>query len=260
MIHAIKARLVQGYRTGKFPYKAPVLPEDFQGVPRIRENNCAGNCTLCKDNCPTQAISIKDGKIFLDMGKCIFCTRCSEICPDKNIAFTKEYRMGVFSRDKMIVTANGTFIPDEFQNKALKKLLGRSLKIRQVSAGGCNACELDFNVLGTLAWDMGRFGIQAVASPRHADAVLITGPVSRNMLIALQKTFHAMPQPRCVIACGTCAVSGGIYGEHHDEVCGAADQLLPVDLYVPGCPPHPATLLDAILRLMGKKIVQQEKE
>ncbi|MBO4630804.1 MAG: NADH-quinone oxidoreductase subunit NuoB, partial [Lentisphaeria bacterium] len=137
------------------------------------------------------------------------------------------------------------------QDRSLADFCGRSLKIRQVSAGGCAACELDFNVLNTLAWDMGRFGIQVAASPRHADCILVTGPVSRNMLTALKKTYQAAPRPVWVIACGTCAVSGGLFSDS-PECSHGVDQFLPVDLYVPGCPPHPATLLEGILRLMGR--------
>ena len=134
----------------------------------------------------------------------------------------------------------------------IKALCGKSLHIRQVSAGGCAACELDFNVLGTLAWDMGRFGIKVVASPRHADAVLVTGPVSLNMQTALQKTYDAMGDPKLVIACGACAISGGIY-QTSGKVCAGAEKMLPVDLYVPGCPPHPATLLEALVRFIGRR-------
>jgi Ni,Fe-hydrogenase III small subunit len=130
-------------------------------------------------------------------------------------------------------------------------LFGRSLKLRQVSAGGCNACETDTNVLSTVVFDLGRFGIQFVASPRHADGLLVTGPVSRNMELALRKTYEAVPEPRIVIALGACAISGGPY-RGHPEVRDGADSLLPVDLYIPGCPPHPLTILDGLLRLLGR--------
>ena len=139
----------------------------------------------------------------------------------------------------------------EALDKKSKALFGRSLKLRQVSAGGCNACEADTNVLSTVGWDLGRFGIQFVASPRHADGLLITGPVSSNMFSALKKTYDAVAWPKLVIAVGACAVSGGIYRDH-PEVKNGADQVLPVDLYVPGCPPHPLTILDGLLRLLGK--------
>jgi Ni,Fe-hydrogenase III small subunit len=125
------------------------------------------------------------------------------------------------------------------------------LALRQVSAGGCNGCEGDVNVLNTIVFDLGRFGIQFVASPRHADGLLITGPVTENMRLALQKTYAAVPTPKLVIAVGACAISGGPYRDHA-EVHNGVDAVVPVDLYIPGCPPHPVTILDGLLRLLGQ--------
>ncbi len=130
-------------------------------------------------------------------------------------------------------------------------LFGRSLKLREVCAGGCNACEADVNVLSTVGWDLGRFGIQFVASPRHADGLLVTGPVTENMREALLKTYEAVPGPKIVIASGACAINGGPFIDS-PEVHNGVDGLLPVDLYIPGCPPHPFTILDGMLRLLGQ--------
>jgi Ni,Fe-hydrogenase III small subunit len=133
----------------------------------------------------------------------------------------------------------------------LRRLVGRSLRLRQISAGGCNGCEVEANALTNIVFDAGRFGIDFVASPRHADGVLITGPITENMREATLRTYEAMAEPKLVIAAGACAISGGLF-RGHAEVCDGLDGLLPVDLYIPGCPPHPVTILDGLLRLLGR--------
>ena len=249
MWNSLKARLRQGYRTGKFPYQPPVMPEHFQGRPEISIEKCT-SCGKCMDICPVSAVNRTEKTLTIDTGKCIFCGKCAAACPAEAVNFGKEYRLAAMSREKLIADG-GIYEPERPTDREFLKFCGNSLKIRQVSAGGCAACELDFNVLNTLAWDMGRFGIQVVASPRHADCILVTGPVSENMLLALKKSYDAAPRPVWVIACGACAVSGGIYAGSpvcHDGV----EKILKPDLYVPGCPPHPATLLEGLLRLMNK--------
>ena len=258
MFKLLLARFQHGHRTVGYPDAPPTLPDRLRGAPRIDATKCDQGCRECADACPTDAITIspdQSGKetgteISLDMGKCLFCVDCTSACPKGAIELTDDYRLAARKRDDLIVT--GDFTP---RAKALdveiKGLFGRSLKLRQVSAGGCNACEADVNVLGTIVFDLGRFGIQMVASPRHADGLLVTGPVSRNMHLALKKTWDAVPAPKIVIAVGACAISGGPY-IGHQEVHGGADRVVPVDLYVPGCPPHPFTILDGLLSLLGR--------
>ena len=250
MLKALKARIIQGYRTGTFPKTEPVLPDRFAGRPVWDKALCTG-CGKCVENCPVKAVVKNDGKVTVDTGKCIFCRDCEEKCSSGALKLSKEYRLGAMSRSNLFAS-DGIYEPERPTDREFLKFCGKSLKIRQISAGGCSACELDFNVLGTLAWDMGRFGIQVVASPRHADCILVTGPVSKNMLLALKKGYDAAPRPVWVIACGACAISGGIYADS-PETCGGVEEILKPDLYVPGCPPHPAVLLEAILRLMNKR-------
>ena len=251
MIDLIRARLRQGYRTMAYPDgPPPALPEHFRGRPSIDASKCPDGCSRCADACPTQAIDVRDG-IRIDLGRCIFCTDCARACPEDALQYSQDYRLAVRQRADLVVPAEGELELAAALQGRLRSLFGRSLKLRQVSAGGCNGCEADVNVLGTVVFDLARFGIQMVASPRHADGLLITGPVTENMKLALKKTYDAVPPPKLVIAVGACAISGGPYGGYPEQNNGA-DSVVPVDLYVPGCPPHPFTILDGLLSLLGR--------
>ena len=249
MFKILLARLQQKYRTIPFPKKpAPGLPERFMGRPEFNGNACAPDCNMCVEVCPTDAIGA-GGKRILDLGRCLFCGECQKVCLTRAIHFSKEYQLATRKREHLVLDSASFQIAEALEEKTLR-LFGRSLKLRQVSAGGCNACEADTNVLGTVGWDLGRFGIQFVASPRHADGILVTGPVPENMRVALLKTYEAVSDPKIVIAVGACAISGGPF-IGHDEVHNGVTPLLPVDLFIPGCPPHPLTILDGLLRLIG---------
>lgn len=253
MLNVLRARWQQGYRTMRYPDgPAPELPERFVGRPRIESAQCPADCRRCAEVCPTQAIRTGSGgdRLRLDMGRCLFCRACADACPSGALQFSREFRLAASRREDLIVGPQSV-LPEVQIAEELRRILGRSLKLRQVSAGGCNACEADTNVLGTVAWDLGRFGIQFVASPRHADGLLITGPVPENMRLALEKTYRAVPAPKLVIAVGSCAISGGPYRDQ-PEVHNGASAVVPVDVFVPGCPPHPLTILEALLSVVGR--------
>jgi Ni,Fe-hydrogenase III small subunit/NAD-dependent dihydropyrimidine dehydrogenase PreA subunit len=253
MLNILRARLNQGHRTIRFPDEPPKLPPRFRGRPVLDASRCPDGCTACVEACPTQAISAGPGRLALDLARCLFCADCTDACPEAAIAFSSDFRLAERARAHLIVRspAAGERARELVLADELHRLFGRSLKLRVVSAGGCNGCEADVNVLGTIVFDLGRFGIQYVASPRHADGLLITGPVTGNMREALRKTYEAVPEPRLVIAVGACAISGGPYVDH-GEVHNGADSTIPVDLYVPGCPPHPLTILEGLIGLLGR--------
>ena len=252
MFRILRARIHQKYRTSAYPAAPPVLPDRFRGLPRLSSMS-AEAMAAAQAVCPTAALTAEqDGRPRLDMGSCIFCGRCQEAAGvGTGVTLTREHRLCARKREHLTVTPDSDYPRAAALSDDLKRLFGRSLNLREVSAGGCNACEADTNVLTTLAFDLSRFGIKFVASPRHADGIFVTGPVTANMALALRKTYDAVPTPKIVIACGACAISGGIYFGQ-ENVLGGADTVVPVDLFIPGCPPHPITILDGLLRILGR--------
>jgi Ni,Fe-hydrogenase III small subunit/NAD-dependent dihydropyrimidine dehydrogenase PreA subunit len=250
MLKIIRERLRQGHRTARYPREALILPEHFRGAPQIDPGLCRDGCRDCAASCPFGAVDLTASGPRLDLGLCLFCGECAAACPHGVLTFSRDYRLAARRREDLLADASGHRLAAALEGEMLR-LFGRSLKLRQVSAGGCNACEADLNVLNTLVFDLARFGIQFVASPRHADGLMVTGPVTANMRFALLDTYAALPAPKLVIASGACAIGGGPF-RGSPEAYDGIGELLPIDLYIPGCPPHPYTALDGLLRLLGR--------
>lgn len=224
--------------------KKAVVGEKFRGLPKIHAQNCV-NCKKCAEICPTRAIG---EDLSIDLGKCIFCGECERMCGKNVIKFSNFHKIGAVSRENLIT--KGEISPIQ-SSEIIKKTFGRSLKLRQVSAGGCNACEMELNACSNANFDMGRFGIEFTASPRHADVVVITGPITKNMAYALEETYDAIPEPKIAILTGACAISGGIF-QDSEELNREFLEKHKIDLYIPGCPPHPLTIINAILEFLGQ--------
>ena len=225
----------------------------FRGLPAVDDGRC-DNCGNCAAVCPTGAISPRP--LAIDLGKCVFCGDCERECPDGAIGFSAFHNIAADSRDRLIVSTTTT--PETYRagavaaRKEISRMFGSSFKLRQVSAGGCNGCEWELNACGNVNFDMGRFGVEFVASPRHADGILITGPLTENMAAALEDSYRSTPEPRLVILAGSCAISGGVF-QGSPALNRSFLEKIKVDLYIPGCPVHPLTVIQGILDLLGKR-------
>lgn len=249
MIKTLKILFHQGKQYIPDLRKAKV-PGIFRGRPEISVKKIDERAL--SDVCPTNAILT--GPVSIDLGKCTFCGECARLFPDK-IKFSTDYKLSSNIRENLIITegsVNPIVLDPEKVRKEIRKYFRGSLKLRQVSAAGDNSCELELNATGNVNFDLGRYGIEFVASPRHADGIVITGPISKNMAEALKMTYDATPSPKIIILAGTDAISGGIF-----EGSPALDRSFlkdhQIDLYVPGNPVHPLTFINGVLDLLGKK-------
>ena len=227
---------------------AASVPARFRGKPRIDSSRCPDGCAACIEACPTGAISANP--LTIDLGACVFCSVCTEACPEGAITYTNDYKMAATWREGLLLREGREIMPDAC-SREIHRLFGRSLKLRSVSAGGCNGCELELNALGNVNFDMGRFGIEFVASPRHADGIVISGTTTRAMAHALNATYEAVAKPKLIILFGACAISGGIF-QGSDQLAGKFIEKHKVDLYIPGCPPHPLTFIQGLLVYLRK--------
>lgn len=249
MLDMLRTRLAQGRSTAVFPGGDAALPERFRGRPTLSPIS-EGTPTGQPPNLPTQLLRADARQLpVLDVGACQFSPEEAVDAPGCHVSFTTDYRMASSTRDGL-VTPNGEVELAGALHERMVSLFGRSLRLRSVAAGSCSGCEAELVALSNVVFDMARFGIQFVASPRHADGIVITGVVNLNMRDALERTYAAVGDPRLVIAVGACAISGGPFSDS-PEVLGLPAGI-PVDLWVPGCPPHPFTLLDGLLRLLGQ--------
>lgn len=229
--------------------KQPVS-ERFRGLPVISDNITENEVKKVSAMCPVNAIDRQSGAI--DLGKCVFCNECALLLPGK-IRFTNDYRIATNKREDLLIRPGQTGllrIDETVVRKDVRRLFKRALKLREVSAGGDNSCEMELAATGNVNFDVGRYGIEFVASPRHADGIVITGPVTENMAKALEICYDAVPSPKVIILAGTDAISGGIF-----EGSPALDRSFirdhHIDLYVPGNPAHPLTFINGVMDLIG---------
>jgi Ni,Fe-hydrogenase III small subunit/formate hydrogenlyase subunit 6/NADH:ubiquinone oxidoreductase subunit I len=251
MLRFLRTRLQQGTRTSTYPAGEVQFPDRFRGRPSFDATRCSDACATCRQAMPSALlIAGTDHAPAVDVGGCLFSPEEATACQHGAMHFTADHRMAASRRDGL-VSADGTVLLAEQLDRRMRQLFGRSLRLRSVVAGSCNGCEAELVALGNVVFDLSRFGIQFVASPRHADGIVLTGAVSRNMTDAVRRAYDATPDPRLVIAVGACAINGGPF-RGSPEVGNGAPPDLPVDLWVPGCPPHPLTMLDGLLRLLGR--------
>lgn len=239
-----------GRATTRWPLgDGPTGQDGVIGLPRLFPERCAPDCAACVEACPSGALSLTDtGTAALDYGRCIACQICVEACPEGALETTHDWAFGTL--DRASLRRDATPREAEVRN-AIERAFGRSLHVRHVDAGSCNGCESEIQALNNPFYNLHRLGIFFTPSPRFADLLLVTGPVTRAMRAPLEATYAAMPEPRWVMAAGTCATGGYNGGGYacHDGL----EDILPVDLWLPGCPPNPAALIDALLLLLERR-------
>jgi Ni,Fe-hydrogenase III small subunit len=253
--------LRDGVVTSRYPDERPEVPERFRGAPELASGRPYA-ALPAPAVCPTGTISSTETSTTIDLARCIFCGRCGEEPPDGPIHIGRELELAARRREDLLVRigrdaegraapgAVATDLADRVADR-IRRTLSRSLHLRHLDAGSCNACDWELVALLAPFYDVRRLGIDFVASPRHADGVIVTGPVTRNLDAAARRTWDAVPDPRIVIAVGACACSGGIVGTSYASA-GGVDQVLPVDVYIPGCPPRPEAILFGILVAVGR--------
>jgi Ni,Fe-hydrogenase III small subunit/formate hydrogenlyase subunit 6/NADH:ubiquinone oxidoreductase subunit I len=287
MFRILQKTFQTGIVTTSYPAQPAKISVNFRGRPSFDFERWR-DARPGADVCPTGAISFREKEatrqVTIDYGRCVFCGLCAEDSEDGAVRMTREFELATSERNSLVLQAeyalndDGTHrqliaaepdisVSQDLEStgqrvlESVQKILGRSLAIREVDAGSCNGCELEIVALNNPIYDIERFGIHFVASPRHADMLLVTGPVTRNMELALLKTYRAMPEPKLVAAVGACGISGGIFGQGTSDqgnsgrnyaTVGSVDQVVPVDVYIPGCPPRPQALLQGILLALGR--------
>jgi len=278
MFHIFKKAAQTRLVTIGYPHAPAVISENYRGAPHFEFSGWR-DARPAAEACPTGAITVEATgsrrKVTIDYGLCIYCGQCAEADLSGSVRMTLDFELAARKRGDLIVIAEYALEPDGSQGElavlrtgtleggdALEPLarrlqnrihdvLGRSLAIREVDAGSCNGCEIEIVALNNPVYDLERLGIHLVASPRHADMLLVTGPVTRNMEIALLKTYRATPEPKMVVAVGACGISGGMFGRNYATV-GGVNAVIPVDVFIPGCPPRPHALLHGILLALGR--------
>lgn len=241
MLRILQKIMQQGTVTEDYFMSA--VPARFRGQLEVRDRRCR-DCLKCIDVCPTQAIRMQKNKLVIDHDACIFCGACVDFCEKNGLQHSLNYE--VAHLQGQLVESGG----DELAAK-IRQTLGRSLAIRHVDAGSCNACDFEMSALLNPVYDIAQYGIDFVASPRHADLLMVTGVVTRNLRKALEMTLEATPTPRLVMAVGACACSGKVFGKTYAQE-GAVDKIVPVDIYVPGCPPRPQALIYGLLLALDR--------
>jgi Ni,Fe-hydrogenase III small subunit len=266
MLRVIWRSLQAGVVTTSYPDQPDQPPPGYRGAPELQLGGRFADLPP-PSVCPPGAISKAEGegraRYTVDLGRCIFCGRCAAGAPDGPIALGRSFELAARRRQDLVVEVGcddqgriaelGDAGPEAAEPVAaqIRRTLGRSLHLRHLDAGSCNGCDWELSALLNPVYDVRRLGIDFVASPRHADGVIVTGPITRNLELAVRRTYDAVPDPRIVVAVGACAVSGGIVGRSYAS-CGGVAEVLPVDVFIPGCPPRPQAIIYGILLAVGR--------